>query len=599
MKKPTFSKIILITLLLFQSFVSFSQNVISYVYENQSYAALNIFSSENNYAGNKLQKEHIDKKNASILADATTNPVIKYAQLPYAGQVVICPDNGKELPKLFLCGGNDSRLIETGITDAQSIIWERFISGGSCTTVSNGDCANESAASSCWIQVATGKDYLANSAGQFRVKIVDKTATPYIYYFNVFQNTLIPTAVSKSDIISYGTGTCRIDGKITVGGFGSGYEYSFTTTGTPGLWQDSNIFNTNVAGNYTAFIRIKAVVGSCEFKVINIAIKTSNFVVTTSIVSPKCSVEKGSIKVITNDIKQQYIYRIFSGSSTIPINTYGPTDVADYTFTGLNAGTYRIETAVVGTPCMVDIKNNVNVVGAPAALTFTAVISKTLTACDTGTITVTPKDGSKPYKYFVNIDGAGFVEVPTFSITVLKSGNYVIRVVDVNGCAAAADRTIVVPIVDKPEYSVVKTDGNCTSGEGEIKIIVANFKGYQVQYSINNGATYFPSGTFSNLIAENYLVKVQYRKVGVNSGNYCSDPPLAYTVGAGTALIASAGVAELSGCGPVGKELQGRVRITNPQGGNPFPAPNLYEYSFDGRITWGTLNEAYINPGGP
>src|SRR5690606_28147603 len=32
-----------------------------------------------------------------------TNPVI-----PYADEVVICPNDGKELPNIFLCGGNDS-----------------------------------------------------------------------------------------------------------------------------------------------------------------------------------------------------------------------------------------------------------------------------------------------------------------------------------------------------------------------------------------------------------------------------------------------------------------------------------------------------------
>jgi hypothetical protein len=39
------------------------------------------------------------------------------------------------------------------------------------------------------------------------------------------------------------------------------------------------------------------------------------------------------------------------------------------------------------------------------------------------------------------------------------------------------------------------------------------------------------------------------------------------------AVTASAGVSELAGCGPAG---EGRVRITNPQGG---VAP--YEFSFD------------------
>lgn len=89
----------------------------------------------------------------------------------------------------------------------------------------------------------------------------------------MYQNTLIPTATTKSDIIRNSAGNCQIDGKITVGGFGAGYQYSFTTTGSSGAWQDSNVFTTSTAGNYTAYIRIKGVVGSCEFKVINLDIK--------------------------------------------------------------------------------------------------------------------------------------------------------------------------------------------------------------------------------------------------------------------------------------------------------------------------------------
>jgi hypothetical protein len=55
------------------------------------------------------------------------------------------------------------------------------------------------------------------------------------------------------------------------------------------------------------------------------------------------------------------------------------------------------------------------------------------------------------------------------------------------------------------------------------------------------------------------------------------------------ALTASAGVSELAGCGPNG---EGRVRITNPQGG---VAP--YEFSFDNQGSWTTVNNALKLPG--
>lgn len=608
MKKPTTLRTLIFALALLFNFVSHGQNGIVFNSNFASSSNENLFLKSTNQLEKQFTLNASEKVSKNSNVAALTNPVIPYAELPYAGQVTKCPNDGKLLPKLFLCGGNDSRLIDTKITDAQSIIWERFVSGGSCITASNSDCANETAAATCWNQVGTGPEYLASSAGQFRVKIIDNTGTPYIFYFNVYQNTLIPTATTKSNIIRNATGSCIVNGKITVGGFGSGYEYSFTTTGTSGAWQDSNIFTTATPGNYTAFIRIKGVVGSCEFKVINLNISNVTFSTTTSIVSPKCNAGQGSIQVVTNDVKLDYTYNLYNNSN-VKIATSGLTDKPDYTFTNLNPGTYKTETIVSGPPapaCQVsDIKTPVVIAAAPSALTSSVNITKALTACDTGTITVTKAGGTTPYKYYVDIDGAGFNEVPTYSITTSKSGTYVIRVVDVNGCAAT-DKTIVVPVVDKPVYTVTKTDGDCISELGKITINVSDTKNYTLSYNLTpiNAANTYVAGTvtgtttsfvYNNLAAGIYKLKVKY----VKGGNTCIDPEQIITIGASNVLTASAGVAELSGCGPAGKEVQGKVRIANAQGGVPFAGANPYLYSFDDRQTWITSNEAYVDPRGP
>lgn len=608
MKKPTTLRTLIFALALLFNFVSHAQNGIAFNSNFASSSNGNLFLNSTNPIEKQFTLNASEKVSKNAKVAALTNPVIPYAELPYAGQVTKCPNDGKLLPKLFLCGGNDSRLIDTKITDAQSIIWERFVSGGSCITVSNSDCANETAASTCWNQVGTGPEYLASSAGQFRVRIIDNAGNPYIFYFNVYQNTLIPTATTRSNIIRNAAGSCIVNGKITVGGFGSGYEYSFTTTGTSGSWQDSNIFTTATPGNYTAFIRIKGVVGSCEFKVINLNISNVTFSTTTSIVSPKCNAGQGSIMVTTNDVKLDYTYNLYN-SSNVRIATSGWIDNPNYTFTNLNPGTYRTETIVSGPPppaCQVsDIQTPVVIAAAPSALTSSVNITKTLTACDTGTITVTRAGGTTPYKYYVNIDGAGFNEVPTYSITTSKSGTYVIRVVDVNGCAAT-DKTIVVPVVDKPVYTVTKTDGDCISELGKITINVSDTKNYTLSYNLTpiNPANTYVAGTvtgtttsfvYNNLAAGIYKLKVKY----VKGGNTCIDPEQIITIGASNVLTASAGVAELSGCGPAGKEVQGKVRIANAQGGVPFAGANPYLYSFDDRATWITSNEAYVDPRGP
>ena len=66
-----------------------------------------------------------------------TNPVI-----PFADLLPICPNDGKVLPYIFLCGGNTSRSITTGISDAVSIIWEK-LDETSCAEMTIDDCANE------------------------------------------------------------------------------------------------------------------------------------------------------------------------------------------------------------------------------------------------------------------------------------------------------------------------------------------------------------------------------------------------------------------------------------------------------------------------
>ncbi|RXM45311.1 hypothetical protein BOW57_06510 [Flavobacterium sp. YO64] len=594
MKKPTILRTLIFAVAMLFNFVSHSQNLIAFDSKFNKNLKEDVFFKAASQLDNSISLNDEKETSKTEAVAALTNPIIPYAQLPYAGQVVKCPNDGKELPKLFLCGGNDSRPININITDPQSIVWERFISGGGCVTVSNSDCANETAAASCWKQVGTGKDYLANTAGQFRVKIVDKAGVPSVFYFNVYQNTLIPTAVTKSDIIKSSDGNCKIDGKITVGGFGNGYEYSFTTTGAPGLWDVNNTFTTSTPGNYTAFIRIKDVVGSCEFKVINLDIKSLTFQVKTSFTSPKCNGDLGSVKVITNDIKQDYKYEIFkvTGTTSTLLNDSPITKDSEYPFSDLAPGNYRVITSI-GTGCMKET-NNFTIAAPAAKIIASATLTDGLTACsDKGIITVSQSGGTAPYQYFVSTDGGTtFVANGTNNkISLVKAGSYIIRVEDVNGCSAL---TSPVPVNDpqKPIYEIIATDGNCNGGLGQIEIKVSNANGYTMTYTFEGSSS---GPIIKNLDPGNYLIGVNYSKtVRVNGKDVttkCSDPVVSVAIGGKPALTASAGVAELAGCGPVGNEKQGKIRITNAEGGT---AP--YKYSFDLKKTWIDLNWAYIDP---
>ena len=161
-----------------------------------------------------------------------------------------------------------------------------------------------------------------------------------------------------------------------------------------------------------------------------------------------------------------------------------------------------------------------------------------------------------------------------------------INVVDYNGCPTTT--SIDVQANPKPVATITPKNISCygeTNGEITVTVNPAN-SAYTVSYSKDNGVTFQPSATFSNLAAGDYNVVVKYTLGTVE----CLDAAQLVTITTpASALTASAGVSELAGCGVNG---EGKVRITNPQGGK---AP--YTYSFDGGKTWGNTKEAFLMPG--
>lgn len=491
------------------------------------------------------------------------NPVI-----PYADEVVTCPDNGKLLPNIFLCGINDSTLIETNIAGAESVIWEQ-LDETSCTAVSNSDCANED--NSCvWNEVANGPNYLANTSGQFRITINYDGGCFVQFYFNVYQNVLNPT-VESTDII------CTTDGSITVNDVPSGYEYSLDDVN----YQSSNIFTVTAAGIYTVYIRQVGVdTNPCVFTVPDVQIRVRDFTVSSTIIQPFCNGDLGTIQLAANDVEPQYTFELFQNGTLV--NSVGPILENTHAFENLNPGTY---TATVETEDGCTYTEDVIIVE-PPLLTVTAAVTSPLT-CNDGEITIYPDGGTAPYFYFIN-STTDFQTVP--EVVVTSAGTYDITVVDSNNCIATT--TITIDDIPAPDYTINSTDILCyNDANGQIDITITNANGYTLEYSIDNGTTFSANPTFDNLDAGDYEVVISYEL----DGSECFTTPETVTINQpDAALSATAGISALAGCGPNG---EGTIRITNPQGGTPFPEPNPYEYSFDNQATWVTTNEADVTPG--
>ena len=470
-----------------------------------------------------------------------TNPVI-----PFADEVVTCPNDGKLLPNFYLCGANDSRFIETGITDTTSMIWEK-LDETSCTAVTNQDCANEDDACT-WNQVATGPDFTIDIAGQYRLTLNYEGGCFNQFYFNVYTNLLTPTVTSR-DIY------CATPGEIVVGGVPSGYEFSIDGTN----YQNSNVFSVTTAGLYNVYIRqIGVSPNPCIFSVPDVQIRDREFTTSTIVTQPLCYGELGSVVLAANDVRPQYFFSIYDGVTLI--NSVGPIAESDYTFDNLNSGTYTVNVSTEdGCAYTADIE-----ILNPPILEATAALTKPLT-CTDGEITVYPVGGTPPYSYFVNsttvFQGTPIINVPT-------AGVYNITVVDFNNCSV--DVSITVDAIAEPDFTISQTNILCAdeTNSGSININVTNTNGNTLEYSIDNGVTFFNSPVFNGLTAGDYDVVVQYT-VGTD---VCITAPQTISITAATAI---SGTATLTA--PYTCTTNGEITVSGVSGGT-----GPYEYSLDG-----------------
>lgn len=470
-----------------------------------------------------------------------TNPVI-----PFADEVVICPNDGKELPNIYLCGANGARLIQTNISDTTSMIWEK-LDESSCTAVTDQDCANEDSACT-WNQVTTGSDFMADTAGQYRLTMNYFGGCFNQFYFNIYTNLLVPTVTSR-DIY------CTTPGEIVVGGVPNGYEYSLDGIN----YQLSNTFSVTTANRYTIYIRqIGVTPNPCIFTVPDVQIVDHDFSVSTIITQPLCYGELGSVAIAANDARPQYFFSISQGATLI--NSVGPVVQNDYTFSNLNPGVYTVD---VSTEDGCVFSGDIEIIE-PLLLEATSALTKPLT-CTDGEITVYPVGGTPPYYYFVNSTTV-FQSTPIIPVT--AAGTFNITVVDSNNCSAQT--TISVDQIAAPDFNVTKTDILCSdSGNtGIIEVNVTNPNGNSLEYSIDNGVTFLNAPIFTGLASGNYDVVVQYT-VGVDS---CISVPQAITINTAAPITGTATVTAPFTC-----VSNGVITVSGVTGGT---AP--YTYSIDG-----------------
>ncbi|MGW9684563.1 T9SS type B sorting domain-containing protein [Flagellimonas sp. 2504JD1-5] len=499
------------------------------------------------------------------------------------GEIVVCPNDGSELPQIFLCGLNDTELIQINIPDANSIVWEQ-LDESSCSAATQ-DCANTD--NSCtWNTVGTGGDFLASDAGQYRVVINYLNGCFSRFYFNIFKNPLDPQFTSR-DII------CSSDGNITVTNMPLDYEYRLIDQATGNVllgYNPSPSFDITSNGAYTVEMRQQGVVDGCVFVLDNIGILTRDFQVDVVPQDTDCN-GLGEIAISVLNVEPQYYYEISQGGTVV--DTFGPSTDNNYTFENLNDGVYDVDVST-DDGCVYSEQVTINDL---TDLDLNARVSQHIT-CKEGNIQMESTGGQTPHTYaiwsFVDDMGTSVISYPTVNdipaseyqtsviFDILDPGDYTFVVVDRNNCHAISN-TVTISFQPAADYNATSVVDVLCFGDstGSITFNLISSNGYQLTYylfdatgfdednfDINNALATNTSGNFPGLGTGDYVIVINQRK-----GSADCDYFEYHTISApSSAISGDAILVQDYTC------LQnGTIEAQNVTGGT---AP--YEYSIDG-----------------
>ncbi|MBL7471738.1 T9SS type B sorting domain-containing protein [Robertkochia sediminum] len=454
--------------------------------------------------------------------NGATNPF-----LDAADEVVTCSNDGSQLPKFYLCGTNDTRFLDVTFSDAVSFEWQRLDEG--CADEAIDDCPTRSRTCS-WTTVSTSEDYTLEAAGEYRLMVVYQNGCFNQFYFKAYENSLDPK-VNSRDII------CDANGSITVSNIPSGYEFAITTQPdifdqATAAWQSSGSFVITSEGLYTIFMRQPDVFTdsgtACLFAVRDVAVEAREFRAEVSVNQPLCPTDFGSIGISVYDAEPQYTYELKDDTGQL-VNTYGPDDDNNHTFTSLPAGAYEVS---VSTEDGCVYAEEV-ILESDSDLDLTARVSQHI-VCDQGNILVESSGGQTPHRYAIwsyapdseatnaPVSYASIDDIPPsvyqtsviFDIPFGGQGTYQFVVIDKNNCTALSN-PVKIDLIPPVEYTVDPTDVSCfgaTNGAIDVNVLPGQKGGgYRMSYELTHadgtvlGNT---SGTYENLAPGDYELVV-------------------------------------------------------------------------------------------
>lgn len=282
------------------------------------------------------------------------------------------------------------------------------------------------------------------------------------------------------------------NGIIGLVALGGDPVYLFNLNGGPP--QSSGTFNNLLAGNYVVMVTDE---DGCTVST-NVLVVDEPGPVITSAAHNEVTCYGGLDGNITVNIT--------GGTAPIQYSLNGGAFQSSNFFNNLPAGNYVV-TVRDANGCT-DVVNVV--IGQPIEVLAPWVSGNSTCGLSNGSVTVNAVGGVGVLQYSLN--GGPFQLSNTFPN--LPAGNYFITVSDGNGCLVVANTSVSnVPGPIIPNVNTVNV--TCNGGSDGSLVIVTNGGTLPLQYSIDNGATYQLSDTFSGLAAGN-------QSILVTDGNGCT-----------------------------------------------------------------------------
>jgi hypothetical protein len=347
-------------------------------------------------------------------------------------------------------------------------------------------------------------NYTGLTNATYNVQIRDAAQPACVTTLNamlsITQPNVLSATVNSTDVTCNGAN----DGTITIssptGGYGT-YEYSINGGSS---WEPTGNYTGLTNATYNVQIR-DAAQTACVISLNGSLSITQPNVLSATVNSTDVTCFNANDGTITISSPTggygTYEYSINGGSSWEPTGTY----------TGLTNATYNVQIRdAAQTACVITLNGSL-------AITQPNVLSATLNSTDVtcfnandGTITISsPTGGYGTYEYSIN---GGSSWEPTGTYTGLTNATYNVQIRDAaqTACVITLNGALVITQPNILSATVNSTDVTCNGYNDGTITVSSPTGGYGAyEYSIDGGATWQPTGSYTGLTNTTYNVQIR------------------------------------------------------------------------------------------